>query len=209
MSDEYDEDENDDVWNNDLIQFARLLCEVAATDIKLDEIAEEMDLSVEQINELFDRAHKVWRNVVEPGTYLHVHVHPGAPTLETPENPSEDDWRRIAKTWYQCYYTFYDKTEEELAYLNAQKDWLKANTPDALQEGVHLLSREGGYCGEDVYVVDGLITHTIHLECGECREYALVHRRDGEQPALWCAHCADFRKPISLAELHMAAVKEL
>ena len=50
------------MWENNLIQFARLLCEINATQDNLDWIAllEEMDISTNDLNELFDRAHEVW-----------------------------------------------------------------------------------------------------------------------------------------------------
>lgn len=52
------------IWDNDLIQFARLLAEINAnvafpsTDLKA--LCESMDLPVDRVNELFDRADKVW-----------------------------------------------------------------------------------------------------------------------------------------------------
>lgn len=49
-------------WNDDLTQFARLLCEIRATqeNLDVDDLCLEMDLDVARIEELFDRAHKVW-----------------------------------------------------------------------------------------------------------------------------------------------------
>lgn len=51
-----------DPWNNNELQFARLLCEIVATQDKLDYLAllESMDLEREQLDELFERAHKLW-----------------------------------------------------------------------------------------------------------------------------------------------------
>ena len=52
------------MWNNDLIQFARLLCEIVATQDNFDSepIVESMDIGPAELNELFDRAHEVWEN---------------------------------------------------------------------------------------------------------------------------------------------------
>lgn len=56
-----------DLWADDKIQFARLLCELVAnwdddTSAKrtIKAVAESMDLEVDQVNELFDRAEVVW-----------------------------------------------------------------------------------------------------------------------------------------------------
>jgi hypothetical protein len=51
-----------DSWANDEVQFARLLCEITATQEKFDvgALSAEMDLSTSEINELFERAHAKW-----------------------------------------------------------------------------------------------------------------------------------------------------
>lgn len=52
------------LWSNDLIQFARLLCEIMAVwpglRMDVDELCQSMDLPEEEIQELLDRAHVVW-----------------------------------------------------------------------------------------------------------------------------------------------------
>lgn len=49
------------LWDNDPLQFARLLCEIRATQV-IDEyeLGASMDLTGTQIEELFDRAHKAF-----------------------------------------------------------------------------------------------------------------------------------------------------
>ena len=49
-------------WNVDRVQFARLLCEIVATQPALDmgALCEAMDLTSDDIDELFDRAHIAW-----------------------------------------------------------------------------------------------------------------------------------------------------
>lgn len=49
-------------WERDDIQFPRLLCEIVAVQDNLDisGLAESMDLTTAEVNELFDRAHRAW-----------------------------------------------------------------------------------------------------------------------------------------------------
>lgn len=51
-----------ELWNNDLVQFARLLDEITATFSEIDfpRLRESMDLPQERIDELFERARRVW-----------------------------------------------------------------------------------------------------------------------------------------------------
>jgi len=53
-----------DKWANDLVQFARLLCEIRATqdELDVDGLCESMDLDPDDIGELFDRANDVWEH---------------------------------------------------------------------------------------------------------------------------------------------------
>jgi hypothetical protein len=50
------------MWDNNEVQFARLLCELVANNEKLGlmAVAESMDLSVGEVHEILDRAHVVW-----------------------------------------------------------------------------------------------------------------------------------------------------
>lgn len=48
-------------WENNAVQFMRLLCEINATqNLDLAILAKSMDLSVEDVEELFDRANTDW-----------------------------------------------------------------------------------------------------------------------------------------------------
>ena len=55
-----------DKWNNNLVQFARLLCEIeqagGITDSVMETLQTEMDLQEFEIVELLDRAQGVWDN---------------------------------------------------------------------------------------------------------------------------------------------------
>jgi hypothetical protein len=50
------------MWNNDLIQFARFICEINATQPHLDcdALCREMDLDDDELDALFEQAHIVW-----------------------------------------------------------------------------------------------------------------------------------------------------
>lgn len=50
------------LWERDDIQFARLLCEIVAVqeDLNIPALAESMDLTVDEVNQLFDRADAAW-----------------------------------------------------------------------------------------------------------------------------------------------------
>ena len=52
------------MWDNDLVQFARLLCEIQATQdtLRMDLLCESMDIEMRDLAELFDRAHDVWEH---------------------------------------------------------------------------------------------------------------------------------------------------
>lgn len=55
-------------WENNSLQFARLLSEIMATqELDLEVLAESMDLSVDEVGELFDRANLVWEEAKEAG----------------------------------------------------------------------------------------------------------------------------------------------
>lgn len=50
-------------WNNNAVQFPRLLAEIMATqNLDLPALVESMDLTLDEVNELFDRADTVWES---------------------------------------------------------------------------------------------------------------------------------------------------
>lgn len=53
-----------DLWQRGDIQFPRLLCEIMATqdNLNLESLSESMDLSPEDIEEIFDRANEKWES---------------------------------------------------------------------------------------------------------------------------------------------------
>lgn len=56
------DDKNTNTWEDDSIQFPRLLAEIIATQENLDieALAKEMDLTSIQVDELFERAQMKW-----------------------------------------------------------------------------------------------------------------------------------------------------
>ncbi|WP_196493113.1 hypothetical protein [Burkholderia territorii] len=59
-------------WERDEIQFPRLLAEIISTQENLDiaALAESMDLSIDDVNSLFDRADRAWEAIKEEGVPL-------------------------------------------------------------------------------------------------------------------------------------------
>lgn len=49
-------------WENNEIQFARLICELVANvdNLEFELVAESMDLSPKELISLYERAHTVW-----------------------------------------------------------------------------------------------------------------------------------------------------
>ena len=55
---------SNEAWHDDSIQFPRLLSEIAASqDLNIEEIASDMDLSPDEVNQLFNRAHAAWEEI--------------------------------------------------------------------------------------------------------------------------------------------------
>lgn len=56
-------------WENDSIQFPRLIAEILATQeaLDIDALAASMDLTVDEVNELFDRAQEQWEKAKNAG----------------------------------------------------------------------------------------------------------------------------------------------
>ena len=64
--DGWDNPEPSNVWEDNNIQFPRLLAEIWYTqEIDYDELCDSMDLTDEQVDELFDRARTIWETHLE------------------------------------------------------------------------------------------------------------------------------------------------
>jgi hypothetical protein len=55
------------LWDDDRIQFARLISEIAAVQDNLDweGLCDSMDLTAAELDDLFERAHVVWERAKE------------------------------------------------------------------------------------------------------------------------------------------------
>ncbi len=94
----------------------------------------------------------------------------------------------MAKVWYGFYYTYYERDEKDRAYIKRQKGWLEKHLPPEFREGFHLLHKEGGFLGEDIWVADGVLTHVIHVACDKCSNFSLLWRGN----RVWCLTCASY-----------------
>ena len=68
---EKESDRPKDPWSDDSIQFPRLIAEISATQEMLDikAIATSMDLDLEDVDELFDRADARWEEIKKSRCY--------------------------------------------------------------------------------------------------------------------------------------------
>jgi hypothetical protein len=122
--------------------------------------------------------------------FVHINFRKEHPALRTPVNPSIDEWVSIAQEYYRVAYNYYEKEEEETAWIAEQKKWLSDNVPETMRKGTFLLEAGGGFMGENVWAVDGEICHTLHITCSHCRTYSVVPRAFEGEPLLWCISCA-------------------
>jgi hypothetical protein len=123
--------------------------------------------------------------------YVHLNVSPRlSPVKEMGKlmRSSREGWISAALKYNSVEYTYYDKTPKERKWLNSIERLLKKTCPDDLKTGVHLLGRRCGFMGEDVYLYEGNVTHTIHCFHRKCKTYAVLN-----WDRLYCATC---REPI-------------
>jgi len=126
------------------------------------------------------------------GIKIHVSFAPRLPSISVTEVVTIESWSAIAVKWYGVVYNFHEpENDEEWEEWNSWKTewkmWLDNNIPEELKTGVHLIGAAAAFMGEDVYVADGQVTHTIHLDCEKCGSASIIWRKDGTR--LWCASC--------------------
>lgn len=192
------------LWDDDKVQFARLLCELVANneDLHLEEVALSMDVGVNDVAEILERAVVAWE-AAKKGESSSIHIlqiPPQLSNLRSPEDLTQEQWETVAKNWYRAHYNIYEKSQEELHILELQKDWLWQHCPERLSEGVHILEEGGGWMGEDVYIVDRDLTHAIHKICTTCDKAAIVWRKWEGGSRLWCAACAAYRELAEVSD---------
>lgn len=192
------------LWDNDKVQFARLLCELVANneDLHLEEVALSMDVGVDDVAEILERAVVVWE-AAKKGESISIHIlqiPPQLSNLQSPEDLTQEQWETVAKDWYRVYYNIYEKSQEELHILELQRDWLWQYCPERFSEGVHLLEEGGGWTGENVYIVDRDLTYAIHKFCTTCDKASIVWRKWEGGSRLWCAVCAATREQAEVRD---------
>jgi hypothetical protein len=131
---------------------------------------------------------------------IHIHLHPTAPpTVYRKKNLNREEWVQSAVSWYRFHYALCDRPERERARITKQLNWLTKNAPEGLGLGVHLLAPEAALMGEDIYIVDGAIQHTLHLCCEKCQKFSILRRREQRHAnaewKFWCAYCNQYTKP--------------
>ncbi len=83
----------DDNWNNNAIQYPRLLAEISATQDSFDHasLCESMDLTKAEVNELFERAEVDWQYIKEtrtaPAPTVVLHIEGGVIHEELSDRP--------------------------------------------------------------------------------------------------------------------------
>lgn len=76
-------------WKSDFIQFPRLIAEICATqDLDVNALAESMDLDVNDVHDLLDRAQMTWASMSSPQRPFIVTSH--SPIDETAEVVSHE-----------------------------------------------------------------------------------------------------------------------
>jgi hypothetical protein len=133
------------------------------------------------------------------------------------ESPSKEKWLKIADIYYARNYNFDDKTKKQWQWLRGHHEWLRDNCPPELREGAHLLFDHHAFMGEDIYVVDRYIQHTMHVYCADCLQPNMVWRNqwnpDKSTHHTECATCGCTKKSLSYEdaypEKHAAFMKSL
>lgn len=99
-----------------------------------------------------------------------------------------EKWEAGAVYFYARWYNFDEKTSEQRALLGAWQAKLRETCPEKFKTGVHKVGSRAAFMGEDVLMVDGDLTHTLHAVCATCGGYSVVSRKG--QDKLWCVDCA-------------------
>lgn len=124
------------------------------------------------------------------------------------DESSSQDWIDAAVTNAHFEARLVTLSDDEVDVVVDNNEVIRRFMPTEFTVGVHLLQRDPNPHGRSVYVVDGLIEHTMDAHCAKCNERALLRRdcaeddvaddpvfRDEEStfsaPAdmAWCAKC--------------------
>ena len=97
-------------------------------------------------------------------------------------------WFKLASQWYSCKYNFNDKTKAEELWMKRLWAVLEKTIREDWKNSVNVVPYAVGFMGEDVYCVDGILTHTIHSYHEKCMRPQVLRRGEG----WWCALCKSY-----------------
>jgi hypothetical protein len=84
------------------------------------------------------------------------------------------NWEKAAIYYYVCEYNLDDKTESEMALLRGWWGQLQETMPEKYRSGLHLLKSKGAFFGEDLYLHEGHLLHTLQEPCRYCHGQTLL-----------------------------------
>lgn len=107
---------------------------------------------------------------------------------------SDTDFEKaFTKSWidglvyyYERFYNFDEKTEDEKRLVNEWSKRLQETTPTQYLIGCHLVAPKAAFMGEDIWIVDRIPQHSLQFQHIPCGRYAVLRRED----RLWCGVCA-------------------
>lgn len=117
-------------------------------------------------------------------TFIHAHF-TTAYSEEEFQAALKESWEKAALYYYTRFYNFDEKSPEEWRLVRAWEAQLSGSCPEAYKTGVHLVGDGAAFMGEDVYMIDGALQHTLHGDCARCGSYKLLSRNG----RVWCAGC--------------------
>ena len=97
---------------------------------------------------------------------------------------SNDTWKFWAGSYYDVYYSMYDKTRQEISWMRRLLIVLDKTLPKGWESQVVDMNSTG-CMGEGVYCVDGELAHTLHMFHLKCRGCKILRRKD----SFWCDDC--------------------
>lgn len=100
----------------------------------------------------------------------------------------EEQWISAALALFEKTNHYYEVSDKEALVVERKQQELEQLRPETLSQGVQLLEFQTGFMGEDIVLVDGRITTTIHAYHKLCKTYRLVSRQD----KYWCMQCNCF-----------------
>lgn len=148
--------DNDAAWERDAIQFPRLIAELEAvgafTDEVLSALAAEMDLEIEDIGELVERAQAAWEQ--EKNGYYYPHIQlwcdltqslPYYTELEVrraraDNAPPSAVWRRADGVWFTIEDVTVRSTLGQLYTIAKRRGWTDAQ--QVITDRLHTLNQE-------------------------------------------------------------------